>query len=165
MFYTDSQKNKNKDETTKIPYLLITDPKWSSDTYVMFSDDDIKNFIPDEWVQERYQHDRDACIGYEEGSDGEIIELFNESITLESTKDTMKEEFLSDNTDIDHFWPEYSVLSVKNRDSYDLYKYYESGETRFLGNVDSAEDIDSIIDNDTLKTEIINELELALDGD
>lgn len=88
----------------KTPILVVTSDTWSQDSYVVFDDDKIiGEAIPDEWVDEAYQEAKREADEF--GEDGDADKISRDEIAS-----NMEDDFLSDNTSVDEFWPEHHVL-------------------------------------------------------
>lgn len=118
------------------PTLLVTNPEWSQTPCVVF-DNNIDDCIPEEWIRERYNDELESSKALKEilDNDGNFIDfewVYDESITLESIKEAMEEEFLSDNAEIEQHWPEHNIAAIAGRAGYEFYfyKYNETGEAK-----------------------------------
>jgi hypothetical protein len=107
-------------KTEKTPILVVTSDKWSCDSYVVFEDDTIiGGCIPDEWVSEKYT----------EASE------FDDEITIEQIAEGMEDDFLSENSDVDEFWPEHHILRTGD----DYYTYDDDGMCDHIDEDDALE--------------------------
>jgi len=103
----------------KTPVILVDNDIWSMEAYVMFDDDNIEEMIPSECIEDAYLDDGNG--------------LTREEILAE-----MVDEFQSENSTVDEFWPEKMVLRTDNK----FYRYSEDGMVRYLRGVSAITDLD-----------------------
>jgi hypothetical protein len=116
----------NEQKNEKTPVLVVTSDKWSRDSYVVFDDDTIiGGCIPDEWVSETLTN-----LEIEASDNGDDFDMTREQVASE-----MEDDFFSDNSDVDEFWPEYHVLRTGN----DYYKYDNDGMCKHIDEDDALE--------------------------
>jgi len=107
----------------RTPILVVTNDKWSRDTYVVFNDDEIiDNLIPSDWIDSR-------------------IEKFESEYPVDRDEiaQGMEEEFFDENDTVDNFWPEKQILQAGTS----FYSYTEIGEAKYLGDYDSVDEIEN----------------------
>lgn len=101
-------------ETEKTQILVVTNDRWSRDSYVVFEGDKIiGGCIPDEWVSETFSN-----LEMEADDNGD--ELYK---TREQVADDMESDFFTENSDVDEFWSEYGILRAGNN----YYTYRDDG--------------------------------------
>lgn len=106
------------------PILVITSDRWHRDTVVVFDDDHLDYFILDDWVDQEFEAAQDR----------------DETVTREEVYESMEEEFLSENSTVNEFWPELGILRCEG-DEYYSYDYDRDSEgCELLGRFDSLEE-------------------------
>lgn len=109
----------------KSPILVITNDKWSQDTYVVFDTDEIiDNLIPSDWINRRVEYLNDGAE-YPVDRD-EIAQI-------------MHDEFFDENDAVDNFWSDKNIC--QSGDSF--YAYDDNGMAKYLGDFDSIDEIDN----------------------
>lgn len=101
----------NEMETVKKPVRVVTDERWSRDTYVMFEGEEvIGTAIREESITEAYNSTED------------------ESVTREDIAEQLVAEFEHDNPVVGADWPEYGICYAGRY----YYRYTEDGVASYL---------------------------------
>jgi hypothetical protein len=104
----------------RAPILVITNDKWSQDTYVVFDDDEIiDNLIPADWIDAKLEETDFA------GDRDEIAQ-------------SMYDDFFNENDTVDNFWPEKQIC----QSGISFYQYDADGRATYLGDYESIDEID-----------------------
>lgn len=108
----------------RIPKLVTTSDSWTTDRFVVFEDEPLQSLIPDEWIEDSYFH---ACTEYE------FNHQFDDEAPAPPTREeiaaNMFEQFTSDNSTVDDFWPELMILRT---DRGEYYRYTNDGDVIWI---------------------------------
>jgi hypothetical protein len=127
-------------KTDKTPILVITSDNWSQQEYIVFDDDEIiGDCIPNEWVDEVYN---ELLENYSQGELASNTPDDDSMPNREQVADGMEEDFFSENTDVDEYWPEYGVLRAG--DNY--YTYTNDGWCSPIDEDDALEILTAVRD-------------------
>ncbi len=121
--------SKSKMTKKQEPIGIIEDDRWSQEALVVFADENIGDWIPDEWVEDS-------------------IRESGEEISFEEQREQLKSEFLLGLTEVDSYRDMGSFSILKQYNSKNYTKYWESGECTWLGEYSSFEECIEDLDND-----------------
>jgi len=95
--------------STKTPRIVLTDERWSSEPVVVFNTDLDIDLIPDDWVNDRLQCNKDTQTRKE------IIE-------------DLVDELHEDNMAVDEYWLDDKICRCGN----EYYRYDDGGNAQFI---------------------------------